>query len=164
MCKEKLYQTVLKQAQSLLVPSDRDLSKISNLCALLKSEFNWHWVGVYLSNKEKNFLHLGPFQGPVACTNIPTSKGVCGDSFTQGKTIIVGNVDLYPGHIACSSFSKSEIVVPLFSEKTKEDSIIGVLDVDSDRLDDFSSVDQKYLELLVGILMESLNNPEEILF
>jgi GAF domain-containing protein len=105
--------------------------------------FDFFWVGFYLV--EQNDLILGPFQGPLACTRIPKGKGVCGASWEQNRTLLVPDVEVYPGHIACSSASKSEIVVPI---RTAEGNIIGVLDVDSDQLNDFDSTDETYLNEL----------------
>jgi GAF domain-containing protein len=112
----------------------------------LRQAFGFFWVGFYLVKVGE--LVLGPFQGPIACTRIRKGKGVCGTAWERGETILVPDVEAFPGHIACSSESKSEIVVPLF----KNGEVIGVLDVDSDRLDDFDEVDRKYLEELIGII------------
>ena len=119
---------------------------VRDLCAALKEQFNWFWVGFYLV--KNNELVLGPFQGPVACTRIALGKGVCGTAWQQGETLIVPDVDAFPGHIACSSASRSEIVVPLFTGG----SVIGVLDVDSEQLDHFDETDKHYLEQLMKLI------------
>ncbi|RZK64607.1 MAG: GAF domain-containing protein, partial [Pedobacter sp.] len=117
-----------------------------NVCAALKEQFNWFWVGFYLIKNEE--LVLGPFQGPVACTRIKRGKGVCGASWDKNEILIVPNVDEFPGHIACASASKSEIVLPLY----KGENIIGVLDVDSEYLAHFDEVDAKYLNQIIKLL------------
>jgi GAF domain-containing protein len=119
---------------------------MANICAALKEQFGWLWVGFYLV--EESELVLGPFQGPVACTRIQKGKGVCGAAWQNAQTILVPDVEKFPGHIACSSLSKSEIVLPVFSKNE----IIGVLDVDSIRLNEFDEIDQKYLEEILLIL------------
>ena len=140
------YEAILPQIEAL-ISSEPDLyANLANISAALKEAFNFFWVGFYLV--KENQLVLGPFQGPIACTRISIGKGVCGTAWQEGKTILVPDVDAFPGHIACSSASKSEIVVPVF-----KGGIVGmVLDVDSDQLDDFDEVDQEYLEKLMGVL------------
>lgn len=140
--KSDKYTNLLPQIKAL-VGSENDLiANLSNVCAALKMTFNFFWVGFYfVKNKE---LVLGPFQGSVACTRIAFGKGVCGTSWKEKKTILVDDVDLFPGHIACSSLSKSEIVVPII--KNKE--VIAVLDLDSDKLNDFDEIDKTHLEEL----------------
>ena len=125
-------------------------TNLANIAAVLKEAFGFFWVGFYLVKNEQ--LVLGPFQGPIACTRINFGKGVCGTAWKEGKTQLVPDVDAFPGHIACSSASKSEIVVPVF----KGDAVAMVLDVDSDLLADFDQTDQKYLEELMGILSKTL--------
>ncbi|MNN64470.1 Free methionine-R-sulfoxide reductase [compost metagenome] len=115
----------------------------------MKEQFNFFWVGFYLIEGEQ--LVLGPFQGPVACTRIQYGRGVCGTSWKENKTIIVPNVDEFPGHIACSSLSKSEIVIPIYKNKN----IIGILDVDSDELNAFDDIDAQYLTEIVSLLSET---------
>ncbi len=119
----------------------------ANIAAALREAFQFFWVGFYRVVGSE--LVLGPFQGPIACTRIAFTRGVCGHCYTTGKTVIVPNVDEFPGHIACNSASKSEIVVPVRNEKGE---IIAILDVDSDKLDDFSAVDQEWLEKIVAFL------------
>lgn len=133
------YQELIPQLKALLIGEKDQIANLANFVAALKETFGFFWVGFYLV--KENDLVLGPFQGPIACTRIKKGKGVCGTSWEQEKTILVPDVDQFPGHIACSSLSKSEIVVPII--KNKE--VIGVLDVDSDQLNDFDEVDEKYL-------------------
>lgn len=141
--KKEKYESLLPQIHAL-IEGERDLvANLSNISAALKQTFNFFWVGFYLV--KQNELVLGPFQGTIACTRIHRGKGVCGTSWENGETIIVPDVDAFPGHIACSNASRSEIVVPIYDTKNN---IVGVLDVDSDVLDDFDEVDQIYLEKL----------------
>jgi L-methionine (R)-S-oxide reductase len=137
--KVEKYQELVPQLKALLMGEKDEIANLANFVAALKETFGFFWVGFYMV--KENELVLGPFQGPIACTRIKKGKGVCGTSWEQGKTILVPDVDQFPGHIACSSLSKSEIVVPLF----KNQEVIGVLDVDSDQLNDFDEVDEKYL-------------------
>ena len=138
--KEELYQSLLPQIQEL-IKNERDLiANLANIAAALKQTFGFFWVGFYII--KGNDLVLGPFQGPVACSRIPLGKGVCGAAWKERRTIIVPDVEQFPGHIACNSESKSEIVVPLFDNGE----IIGVLDIDSDRLNTFDEIDAVYLE------------------
>jgi L-methionine (R)-S-oxide reductase len=146
--RSEIYKAILPQIKGL-VSSETDLiANLANVSAALKEAFGFFWVGFYLDNKQGDLV-LGPFQGPIACTRIAYNRGVCGHSFTLKKTVIVPDVELFPGHIACSSASKSEIVIPLLN---LEQQIIGVLDVDSDELNDFSEIDQKYLEQILSFL------------
>jgi GAF domain-containing protein len=141
--KEEVYKSFLPQIEAL-VSGEQDLTaNLANISAALKSAFNWWWVGFYLVRQ--NELVLGPFQGPVACTRIALGKGVCGSAWQQAQTIIVADVEKFPGHIACSSASKSEIVVPIIINEK----VIGVLDADSELLNHFDEIDQFYLEKLV---------------
>lgn len=144
--KEEQYQSILPQIQALLTGETDLIANLANVCAALKEQFNWFWVGFYLI--KDNELVLGPFQGPVACTRIKKGKGVCGSSWEQEQTLIVPNVDEFPGHIACASASKSEIVLPLFIRSE----IIGVLDVDSEHLSHFDEIDAKYLTEILRFL------------
>ena len=146
LSKEEKYKALIPQIEAL-VSSETDLiANISNLVAALRQGFGFFWVGVYFS--KENQLVLGPFQGPVACTRIPYHKGVCGASYTRQETIIVPDVDAFPGHIACSGDSKSEIVVPVI----KDSEVKLVLDIDSDTLNDFDEVDKRYLEQLMQLV------------
>jgi GAF domain-containing protein len=134
-----------------LVQDEEDwIANLANTCALLKEAFNWWWVGFYLVKNQE--LVLGPFQGPIACTRIAKGKGVCGTAWQQQKTIIVPNVHEFPGHIACSSASLSEIVLPIFGSNQE---VIGVLDVDSEFLACFDEIDARYLEEVLRILSQS---------
>lgn len=145
------YEAIIPQIDSLISNESDLTANLANIAAALKEAFGFFWVGFYLV--KDNQLVLGPFQGPIACTRIAFGKGVCGTAWKEGKTQLVPDVDAFPGHIACSSASKSEIVVPVF----KEDKVFVVLDVDSDQLDDFDGQDQKYLEVLMGILSKTLH-------
>lgn len=145
----ELYRSLLPQVKALLDGEENLIANLANLSAALQQTFNWLWVGFYI--RQENELVLGPFQGPVACTRIVMGKGVCGTAAEKGQTIIVPNVDDFPGHIACSSASKSEIVVPLL----KDGQCVLVLDVDSAELDSFDSIDQEYLEQFVQLLLPS---------
>ena len=138
--KDKRYAELLPQLQALIDTEENAIANMANFCAALKETFNWFWIGFYLVNG--NELILGPFQGPVACTRIAKGKGVCGTAWEQEKTILVKDVEAFPGHIACSALSKSEIVVPLI----KNGAVIGVLDIDSTELATFDQLDQTQLE------------------
>ena len=140
------YQSLIPQIKSLLEGETDLIANMANVCAALKEQFDWFWVGFYLV--KQNELVLGPFQGPVACTRIQKGRGVCGTSWAQEKTLIVANVEEFPGHIACSNLSKSEIVIPL----TKNGEVIGVFDVDSEFLNQFNEVDQKGLEEIIALI------------
>ena len=143
--KEEQYQSLLPQIREL-IKNERDLiANLANITAALKQAFGFFWAGFYLV--KENELVLGPFQGSVACTHIPFGKGVCGTAWKERRTIIVPDVEQFPGHIACSSESKSEIVVPLFDNGE----VIGVLDIDSDRLNDFDEMDAGYLEEVLNL-------------
>ena len=146
MTKEERYEELLPRAKALLEGEDDLIARMANLAALLHSEFGFWWTGFY--RVAGDVLVLGPFQGPVACTRIPFGKGVCGSAWKQGGTIVVPDVDAFPGHIACSSESRSEIVVPVFRDGT----VCAVLDIDSRELSTFDEVDAKYLEKLAGEL------------
>ncbi len=137
------YETLLPQIMALVTGEKDVVANLANTVAALRQTFGFFWVGFYLVKEGE--LVLGPFQGPIACTRIAFGKGVCGASWKEKKTLLVPNVDEFPGHIACSSDSKSEIVVPFFNAQGE---VAMVLDVDSDRLADFDAVDQHYLEAL----------------
>jgi len=143
------YANLYPQIQSLLAGETDLYANLGNIAAAIHDIFGFLWVGFYLVKGDE--LVLGPFQGPVACTRIPFHKGVCGYAYTERKTVIVPNVDEFPGHIACASASKSEIVIPVFHG----DQVILVLDVDSDSINDFSEEDQIGLEKIMGIIEEN---------
>ncbi|MEJ0056908.1 MAG: GAF domain-containing protein [Bacteroidota bacterium] len=144
--KQERYQTLVPQIESLVDGEKDVVANLSNIAAALKQTFNFFWVGFYIV--KNNELVLGPFQGPIACTRIGLGKGVCGASWKEKKTIIVPNVDEFPGHIACSSDSKSEIVLPAF----KNGDVALVLDVDSDVLNDFDQTDEVYLQQVMRVV------------
>jgi GAF domain-containing protein len=150
--KEGKYSVLLPQIKSLIDGEKNLIANLANITAALKETFNFFWVGFYLVID--NELVLGPFQGSIACTRIAYGKGVCGTAWKEMKTIIVDDVDKFPGHIACSSLSRSEIVVPIFN---KNNVVTMVLDIDSDKLADFDTVDQKYLEQLAVIIQTSID-------
>lgn len=144
--KEEQYQHIIPQIKGLLEGETDLIANLANIAAALKEQFDFFWVGFYLVKEDE--LVLGPFQGPVACTRIKKGRGVCGTSWEEGKTIIVPDVEKFPGHIACSSLSKSEIVLPLFSDSK----IVGVLDVDSSTLNSFDETDQLYLQKIIDLI------------
>ncbi len=144
--KDGIYQSLLPQLQALCSGEDNLTANLANISAALKETFNWWWVGFYLV--QQNELIVGPFQGSVACTRISFGKGVCGTSWEKQQTIIVPNVDEFPGHIACSSASKSEIVVPIIKNGT----VVAVLDADSEFLAHYDSLDQLYLEQMAEFI------------
>lgn len=148
----EIYEALLPQIEALINPDEPLISNLANVTAALKAAFDKiSWVGFYLFKDEK--LFLGPFQGNVACTVIEIGKGVCGASALRRETIIVADVDKFPGHIACDSGSRSEIVVPLM----KDEMIFGVLDLDSYKPSSFNETDKKYLELLCDLLTKKLS-------
>lgn len=144
----QIYEAVIPQIVALISSEVDLIANLANISAALKQAFGFYWVGFYMDNQAGELV-LGPFQGPIACTRIRYDRGVCGHSFSKKQTTVVPDVDQFPGHIACSSASKSEIVLPVFNSKNE---ICGVLDVDSDLLDDFSEVDKVWLEKLLSIL------------
>ncbi len=144
--KEGLYQELLPQIQALLTGEDDIIANMANVAAVLREAFHFFWVGFY--RVQDNQLVLAPFQGPIACTRILKGRGVCGTAWTECKTLVVPDVDAFPGHIACSSASRSEIVVPL----VRSGEVIAVLDVDSDQLNHFDQIDALYLEKIVSLL------------
>ncbi|QOI96541.1 MAG: GAF domain-containing protein [Flammeovirgaceae bacterium] len=148
--KKEKYQTLIPQVESLIAGEPDLIANLSNLAAALKQTMEFFWVGFYLV--KDNQLVLGPFQGPIACTRISFGKGVCGTAWKEKRTIVVPNVDEFPGHIACSSASKSEIVVPAF----KNGEVSLVLDVDSDKLNDFDAVDENALEKIMRLVEAGL--------
>ncbi len=145
--KQEQYTALIPQIKGLLSGEDDLIANLGNITAALKEQFNWLWVGFYLVKQDE--LVLAPFQGPVACTRIKKSRGVCGAAWQQEQTLIVPDVEKFPGHIACSSLSKSEIVVPIFHQNK----VIAILDVDSIYLDEFDETDKKYLEEIVGLIV-----------
>lgn len=145
--REEKYINLLPQIESLLAGESDKYANLANIAAALREAFGFFWVGFYLAKEGQ--LVLGPFQGPVACTRIPFHKGVCGHSYTTKETVLVPDVEAFPGHIACASASKSEIVLPA---KNKQGDVFLVLDVDSDKLDDFSAVDQVGLEKVIQLI------------
>ena len=145
--KEEQYQSLLPQIKAVIEGEPDLVANLANTVAALKEQFGWFWVGFYLVKGEE--LVLGPFQGPIACTRIRYGKGVCGASWQRAETLIVPDVEAFPGHIACSSLSKSEIVVPVI----RNGKVIAVLDVDSEKLDQFDTTDKEYLEMIVEAIV-----------
>ena len=159
--KEKQYKTLLPQAEALLAGESDPVARMANLAALIHTTFGFWWTGFYrvvptaagekacdCGHEPNEELLLGPFQGPVACTRIAFGRGVCGTAWKERRTMVVPDVEAFPGHIACSAASRSEIVVPIF----REDRVIAVLDIDSERLATFDEVDARYLEQLAALL------------
>lgn len=146
MSKKEKYQLLYKQIETLLNKEKDEIANMANVASLIHETFNFWWTGFY--RVINNELVLGPFQGPVACTRIAYGKGVCGTSWKEEKTIVVEDVHKFPGHIACSSASQSEIVVPIF----KENKVIAVLDIDSEHLATFDEVDKEWLEKITILL------------
>ena len=147
--KSAIYESLIPQIKALVGDETDLVANLANVAAAIKQTFGFFWVGFYLVKDDE--LVLGPFQGPIACTRIALGKGVCGTSWEKGKTIVVDDVDAFPGHIACSSFSKSEIVVPI----TKNGNVVAVLDIDSDTLSTFDETDAHYLNNLCEWLSSS---------
>lgn len=150
MKKKEKYEQMLPQLKALTEGVNNNTGALANAAALIHETMGFFWTGFYLV--KDNILHLGPFQGPVACYTIPYGKGVCGTAWKEGKTLVVKDVEEFPGHIACSSLSRSEIVVPIF----KADKIIGVLDIDSTETGTFDEIDRDYLEKAMDILSRNL--------
>lgn len=146
-----IYREIVPQLRALIEGERDPIANLANTAAILKQAFDFFWVGFYIERNGQ--LVLGPFQGPVACTRIDHGKGVCGTAYSNRRTEIVPDVDKFPGHIACSSAARSEIVVPVF---TDANDIFAVLDVDSDRLDDFSQADADGLEAIAAVLAAAL--------
>ena len=144
--KTEQYTALIPQIKGLLEGEPDLVANMANVVAALKEQFGWFWVGFYLVKDGQ--LVLGPFQGPVACTRIAKGKGVCGASWEQAKTLLVPDVEEFPGHIACSSLSRSEVVVPVF----RNGEVAGILDVDSEELAKFDETDTKYLEQIVKLI------------
>ena len=145
--KEERYSNLLPQVKGLMEGEPELVANLANISAALKEQFGWLWVGFYLVKGEE--LVLGPFQGPVACTRIKKGRGVCGKCWENKRTLIVADVEKFPGHIACSSLSRSEIVIPVI----KNNEVVAVLDADSEALNHFDETDKKYLEEIVGMIV-----------
>ena len=145
--KEERYSNLLPQVKGLLEGEPELVANLANISAALKEQFGWLWVGFYLVKGEE--LVLGPFQGPVACTRIKKGRGVCGKCWENKRTLIVADVEKFPGHIACSSLSRSEIVIPVLNNNE----VVAVLDVDSEALNHFDETDKKYLEEIVEMIV-----------
>ena len=145
--KAEQYQSLIPQVKGLIEGETDLVANLANVAAALKEQFGWLWIGFYVV--KNNELVVGPFQGPVACTRIRKGKGVCGTSWAEAKTIIVPDVEKFPGHIACSSLSRSEIVVPVI----RNNNVVAVLDADSEDLDQFDATDQRYLEEIVNLIV-----------
>lgn len=150
--KAEQYQSIIPQIKAIVEGEPDLIANLANICAALNQQFGWLWVGFYLV--KQNELVLGPFQGPIACTRIAKGRGVCGTAWQQQQVIIVPDVELFPGHIACSSASKSEIVLPIMQNME----CVGVLDIDSDELNQFDEVDAKYLQQLISIIETSISH------
>jgi len=146
--KTKVYQSLIPQIKAVIEPENNLVANLANIAAILKEAFNFFWVGFYLV--EKTQLVLGPFQGPLACTRIELGKGVCGKSWETKQTLLVADVEKFPGHIACSALSKSEIVIPAINKNNK---VVFVLDVDSEIVNNFNEEDQKGLEEIVSVIV-----------
>jgi GAF domain-containing protein len=144
--KTEQYESLIPQIKALIEGEPDLIANLANVVAALKEQFGWLWVGFYLVKKDE--LVLAPFQGPVACTRIRKGRGVCGTSWANAETLIIPDVAQFPGHIACSSLSRSEIVVPVI----RSNEVIGVLDVDSEELNQFDAVDKKFLEEIISFI------------
>ncbi|MEZ0485711.1 GAF domain-containing protein [Fibrella aquatica] len=149
--RQAIYDSLIPQIEALISGETDLVANLANVAAALREAFGFFWVGFYL--KKEDQLVLGPFQGPIACTRIAFDKGVCGAAYTRRETILVPDVEAFPGHIACSSASKSEVVVPIVNQAGE---VIMVLDVDSDQLNDFSDVDVQGLEAVGRLVTERL--------
>jgi L-methionine (R)-S-oxide reductase len=145
--KEEQYQQLYPQIEALLLGENDTIANMANICAALKQQFNWLWVGFYMV--KNNELVLGPFQGPIACTRIQKGRGVCGTGWAKAEVLILPDVEKFPGHIACSSLSKSEIALPLLHNNT----VWAVLDVDSSEYNSFDATDSQFLQQIIGLLM-----------
>lgn len=143
------FKLLVSQVGALVADEENIIANLANTAAAIYDTFKFHWVGFYLVDGANDTLVLGPFQGPVACTRIPRLKGVCGKAWRDKKTVIVDNVHDFPGHIACSSLSNSEIVIPLL---TASNEVYGVLDIDSIEFSDFDETDQEYFEVIANLL------------
>lgn len=148
MEKEEKYKLLKQQIEALVAGEDDSVSVMANVSAAIHQEMGFFWTGFYIVKGEE--LHLGPFQGSVACMHIPFGRGVCGTAWQRAETIVVPDVEQFPGHIACSSLSRSEIVVPLFNTSRE---VVAVLDIDSRELNTFDDIDRYWLELIVRVVM-----------
>ena len=148
--KEQKYKSLLPQVTAIITGEPDRIANMDNICSALKEQFNWWWVGFYIVRNDQ--LVLGPFQGPIACTRIKKGRGVCGTCWAEDRAIIVEDVNQFPGHIACSSASQSEIVLPIHYKGE----VVAVLDVDSESRSHFDNTDQKYLEMLIKTLEETM--------
>lgn len=155
--KEEQYQEVLSQAKMILADESDLVANLANIAALIKETFHFFWVGFYWV--KNNELVLGPFQGPIACTRIAKGRGVCGTAWQNKSSIIVPDVTQFEGHIACSPHSKSEIVIPLLKTRTEngdvKTEVVGILDVDHNELNTFDAIDERYLNMICEVLLES---------
>ena len=147
MDKNSTYQMLVKQVESLLEGENNTMGQLANATALLQETMQWWWTGFYLVKDDE--LQLGPFQGPVACYRIKRGRGVCGTAWNENRTLVVPDVEAYPGHIACSSLSRSEIVVPLHDS---DGLVVGVLDIDSKALAAFDETDARWLEEIARVI------------
>ena len=148
--KEEQYESLLPQINALLEGEPDLIANLANITGALKEQFNWLWIGFYLVKNDE--LVLGPFQGPIACTRIKKGKGVCGASWAKAETLIVPDVEKFPGHIACSSLSRSEIVVPIIRNHI----VVGVLDADSVELNHYDATDKKFLEQIIDLIKSDI--------
>jgi L-methionine (R)-S-oxide reductase len=145
--KAEKYRTIIPQIQALLAAEEDYIANLANISSALKEQFGWLWVGFYIVRKDQ--LVLGPFQGPIACTRIRKGRGVCGTAWERAETIIVPDVSAFPGHIACSNLSRAEIVLPII----RNNQVVAVLDLDSERLNDFDETDRESLEQILDSLV-----------
>ncbi|MFZ4457211.1 MAG: GAF domain-containing protein [Bacteroidales bacterium] len=148
--KSTIYEEIIPQIEALIAGEDDLIANLANVSAVLKESLGFFWVGFYLVKNE--VLILGPFQGLLACTKIQYGKGVCGKAWSESRSIVVPDVDAFPGHIACSSLSRSEIVLPIY----KDNKVVAVLDVDSEKLNDFDEIDERELNKIVRLIEEKL--------
>jgi GAF domain-containing protein len=152
MTKEKRYEELLPQVAALVDPAQQTVSVLANVCAALHQAFDWFWTGFYVVGDDRK-LHLGPFQGTPACYTIPYGRGVCGTAWQRGETVVVPDVEAFPGHIACSSLSRSEIVVPLRDAGGR---VRAVLDIDSTELATFDDTDRQWLERIAATVAAAI--------
>lgn len=145
--KSEQYESLIPQIKAIIEGEEDLVANLANIASSLKEQFGWFWIGFYLVKKEE--LVLGPFQGPVACTRIKKGRGVCGTSWKEERTIVVDDVEKFPGHIACSSLSRSEIVLPIIRNKE----VVAVLDVDSSELASFDQTDAEYLQKIIDLIV-----------